>query len=61
MPSPIFIGQLCVYNVITRVNDLRYIIAIVPFFFYLISILTDERAYLIQIGCPSALSVCEAV
>jgi hypothetical protein len=57
----LIIGQFGFIDVIARVHDLGQLIAIVPFFFNLVCIVTDVRASLVQIGRPSALPVCEAL
>jgi hypothetical protein len=61
LSSSIVVGQFRLFDVVSRVYGLGQFFAVVSFIFNLICIVTDERTYLIQIGCPGALSVREAV
>jgi hypothetical protein len=57
----IILGQLSLINVVARVYDLRHFISVISFIFNLICLVDRGRADLIQIGCPGAMPVREAV
>jgi hypothetical protein len=59
--TTIVFGQLSLINVVARVYDLGQLISVISFIFNLICIVDHGRADLIQIGCPGAMSVREAV
>lgn len=61
LPTPVVLGHLGLVDVVARVDDLGYLVAIVSFIFDLLGLQPDERECRVQTGCASALSVCEAV
>jgi hypothetical protein len=45
--TPLLFGQFRVFNVFTRINGFRYFVTVLSFFFDLVCLRTDERAYLV--------------